>query len=228
MYWCLHNNEVLFSFLGHSDLITDITMNPINDKFLTTSRDKTSRLWDLGKKSCDCIIQESNFATFDDTGKVIASVSYESNEKSMKSQVNFINLYETEWISKGHFKIFKLEEPEIKQLKFTPDGQHLICTTSDNLILVLDAYEGHIIHRLTGEISENDIYLKIDISADSQYVASGTESGNVIIWSINTGKEVTTLECHPQTTNCVKFSPKYSILATACSNMVLWHPSIEQ
>ena len=51
MYWCTHNNQILYSFLGHSDLITDLSMNPFNDLFISTSNDKTSRLWDLNKKN---------------------------------------------------------------------------------------------------------------------------------------------------------------------------------
>ena len=38
MYWCIHNNQILFSFLGHSDLITDLSMNPFSDLFLSTKK----------------------------------------------------------------------------------------------------------------------------------------------------------------------------------------------
>jgi WD40 repeat protein len=228
MYWCLHNNEILFSFLGHSDLIIDISMNPTNDLFLTTSRDKTSRLWDLSKRQCICIFQDSNFASFDDTGKVIASISFESDKNSDKI-MNFINLYDVESVIDGPFKVFKIDNisSELKQVKFSNDGTYIICTTNDNLILVLDAFEGHVLNRLTGDINEGDVFLKADISADSKYVAIGSESGNVLIWNIATGSLIENLECHPQTCLCVKFSGKHGILATACTNLVLWHPSIE-
>jgi WD40 repeat protein len=227
MYWCLHSNEILFSFLGHSDLIIDIAMNPQNDLFLTTSRDKTSRLWDLTKRTCVCIFQDSNFATFDDTGKVIASVTSE-NEKYQDKTVNYINLYDADNVLKSPFKVFKVDcvSSEIKQLKFTNDGLYIICTTVDNLVLVIDAFEGTIVKRLTGEINESDIFIKADVSADSKYVAIGSESGNVIVWNIATGNTVTVLESHPQTSWCVKFSPRHTLLATACTNLILWHPSI--
>lgn len=222
MYWCLHNNEVLYSFLGHSDLITDITINPINDLFLTTSRDKTSRLWDLSKRQCACIFQDSNFATFDDTGKVVASVSFESDK-----QANFINLYAVESILKGPFKVFKVDlNFEIKQIRFTDDGTLIVCNTSENTIVICDAYEGNQKHKISGvEINESDNCYKTSISADSKYLSSGTESGNVLIWNILNNKLLCTLECHPQTSMCVKWSPKHALLATACTNLVLWHPN---
>jgi COMPASS component SWD2 len=228
MYWCLHNNEILFSFLGHSDLIIDISMNPINDLFVTTSRDKTSRLWDLSKRQCICIFQDSNFASFDDSGKVIASVNSEYDKNTDKI-MNFINLYNVESVIQGPFRVYKIDNvsSEIKQIKFSNDGNFIICTTNEDLILVLDAFEGHVINRLEGDINEGDTFLKADISADSKYVAIGSESGNVLIWNISTGSLIENLECHPQTCLCVKFSGKHSLLATACTNLVLWHPSMD-
>jgi WD40 repeat protein len=225
MFWCLHSNEVIFSFLGHSDLITDITMNPVDDTFLTTSRDKTSRLWDLSKRNCLCIFQDSNYATFDDSGKVIASVTSE-NDKSSDKIINYINLYASDSVLKGPFKVFKIENAtsEIKQLKFSNDGVFIMCTTSDNVIFLIDAYEGTQLAKLTGEINENDLYIKADISADSKFIASGSESGNVLIWNTS-GELIINLDCHPETSYCVKFSPKYALLATSCTNLVLWHPS---
>jgi WD40 repeat protein len=83
-------------------------MNPVDDTFLTTSRDKTSRLWDLSKRNCLCIFQDSNYATFDDSGKVIASVTSESDKSSDKI-INYINLYASDSVLKGPFKVFKIE-----------------------------------------------------------------------------------------------------------------------
>lgn len=227
MYWCLHNNEVIFSFLGHSDLITDICLSPISDLFITTSRDKTSRLWDLNNRKCLSIFQESNHAVFDNTGKVIASVTFESDKNNDKI-INFINLYATENVLQGPFKVFKIDSNnEIKEMKFSNDGLFLICTTIENVILIVDSFDGIILKTLQGEINESDMYFKADISPDSKYVASGSESGQVHVWNVSDGKVITSLNCHPQASNCVKFSPKHSMLASSCKNLVLWHPDIK-
>jgi COMPASS component SWD2 len=214
------------SFLGHSDLIFDIAINPINDLFLTTSRDNTSRLWDLNKRECLHIIQDSKFASFDDSGEVIASVTTELDKISDKT-TTYINLYDVKNLEKA-FKVFKIDEfqSDIKQIKFTNDGTSIICSTTDNFIHVVDAYDGTYMSKLSAEFNDSDIF-KLDISADSKYVACGTENGNVLIWNLNTGKNVAILECHPLTTSCVKFSPRHTLLASGCINLVLWHPSIE-
>ena len=46
-YHNLHENRVVRYFRGHTDRVTSISMNPVNDLVLTTSLDNTFRLWDL-------------------------------------------------------------------------------------------------------------------------------------------------------------------------------------
>lgn len=202
-------------------------MNPVNDSFLTTSRDKTSRLWDLNKRTCVCILQDSNHATFDNTGDVIASVTSEYDKNNEKS-VNFINLYSTESFLKGPFKVFKIDNVgEIKQLKISNNGLYICCATNDNSIIIIDAFDGNVLKKLTGDISESDSYFKVDISPDSQYVASGTDTGNVLIWNIQKGEIVTSLVSHPLPCNCVKWSPRHCVLVSSCVNYILWHPALD-
>jgi COMPASS component SWD2 len=205
-------------------------MNPVNDTFLTTSRDKTSRLWDLNKRTCLCIFQDSNHATFDSTGDVIFSVACDvkNNEKSN----NFINLYSMESYLKGPFKVFKVENVgEIKHLKISNNGLYLCCATNDNSIIVMNAYDGNIMKKLTGDISEGDLYFKIDISADSKYLVSGSDSGSILLWNIEDKNDrndpIATLNSHPLQSNCVKFSPRHCILVSSCINYIIWHPSSE-
>jgi hypothetical protein len=206
--------------------ITDITINPKNDKFLTTSRDKTSRLWDLGTRKCLCIFQDSNHATFDNTGDVIASVTSETDKNSDKT-VNFINLYNAEQLNDGPFKVFKVESGgEVRHIKFTPDGEYICCATNENTIQITNAWDDKVVKKLSGEINEQgDTTFKIDISQDSRYLMSGSESGDVLIWNINSGEIVNTLKNHPSNSTCVKFSPRYALLATSCTNLVLWIPT---
>ena len=200
-------------------------MNPVNDTFLTTSRDKTSRLWDLNKRTCLCIFQDSNFATFDSTGDVIFSVASET--KNGKSN-NYVNLYSMENYLKGPFKVFNVENAgEIKQLKISNNGLYLCCVTNENSILVLNSFSGAVIRKLTGDISEGDFIPKIDISGDSEYVASGSESGNILIWSMAKEEPIAVLSAHPFPSNCVKFSPRHCILVSSCTNYIIWHPSFE-
>lgn len=203
-------------------------MNPLNDFFLSTSRDKSTRLWDLNKRECLCIIQDSNCATFDNSGKILASVTSETN-KITETTKNFINLYSlqnNDYLN-GPFKVFKIEgKEEINQIKFSPDGSMILCSMNDNKIYIIDSFEGAEKKVLQGDINSTETIIKFDISADSRYVASGSEDGNILIWNIRTGELVQSLEAHPNMSYCVKFSPVHTLLASSCTNLILWHPSI--
>ena len=46
-YLSLHDNKILRQFRGHSGEVTSISMSPVDDSFLTSSKDRSIRLWDL-------------------------------------------------------------------------------------------------------------------------------------------------------------------------------------
>lgn len=222
MYWCTHNNKLLFSFLGHSDIITDLSINPFNDLFISTSNDKTSRLWDLNLKKCLCIYQDSQCAVFDNTGNVLASVTY-SMDKETERYENFINLYNIEKpenINEGKpFDVFSIKSNGfIKKMKFSNNGDYLIAIT-DYFLFIIDAVGGKILH----EKEINDEINTVDITPDSRYVALACASGNVLIYS-DKGELIKTLEFHTKNCECVTFNPKYAIMATADTNLVFWIP----
>ncbi len=50
MYWSLHDNNILCSFIGHTDSITSIDLNPADSTFVSQSKDNTTRVWEYEKK----------------------------------------------------------------------------------------------------------------------------------------------------------------------------------
>jgi COMPASS component SWD2 len=58
---------------------------------------------------------------------------------------------------------------------------------------------------------------------DSKYIISGSENGCIHFWDLE-GNEIVKLEGHPKPVMNVKFNPKFAMLATACSNIILWLP----
>eukprot|EP00555_Chaetoceros_dichaeta_P002922 CAMPEP_0198251176 /NCGR_PEP_ID=MMETSP1447-20131203/2094_1 /TAXON_ID=420782 /ORGANISM="Chaetoceros dichaeta, Strain CCMP1751" /LENGTH=156 /DNA_ID=CAMNT_0043936139 /DNA_START=324 /DNA_END=791 /DNA_ORIENTATION=- len=47
-YLSLHDNKILRHFRGHSDHVTNLSLSPVDDTFLSSSTDRTVRLWNLG------------------------------------------------------------------------------------------------------------------------------------------------------------------------------------
>lgn len=77
-YWSLYDNKILRKFRGHSDTITDMSLCPSEDMFLTASRDRTVRLWNVQQAGCIAqLTLPSNtvgqpHCVFDSTGMVFA------------------------------------------------------------------------------------------------------------------------------------------------------------
>lgn len=77
-YWSLYDNKILRKFRGHSDVVTDISMSPADDLFLTSSKDRTARLWNIQQAGCVAKMDlPSNTdgqprCVFDSTGMVFA------------------------------------------------------------------------------------------------------------------------------------------------------------
>ena len=77
-YWSLYDNKILRKFRGHSGVVTDISMCPSEDMFLTASKDRTARLWDVQQAGCVAqMTLPSNtegqpHCVFDSTGMVFA------------------------------------------------------------------------------------------------------------------------------------------------------------
>ena len=82
MYWSLHDNNILCSFVGHTDQITHLDLNPLNSTFVSCSKDGTTRVWEYEKKQCLIRINKSRAACFDNTGNVLASVYIKDDGKA--------------------------------------------------------------------------------------------------------------------------------------------------
>jgi len=81
MYWSLHDNNILCSFIGHTDSITSIDLSPADSTFVSCSKDCTTRVWEYEKKICKIKISKSRAACFDNTGMILACLYIKDNKE---------------------------------------------------------------------------------------------------------------------------------------------------
>lgn len=110
-------------------------------------------------------------------------------------------------------------------MKFSNCGDLLLIATSDNMIVLLDAFDGIEKYNLTSFINESSI-IECSFTPDTKYIVSGSEDGPVHVWSID-GKEITQLKSHIEKVFFVKFSPTHCLLATGGRNIVWWLPDLK-
>ncbi|KAL0273683.1 UNVERIFIED_CONTAM: hypothetical protein PYX00_006306 [Menopon gallinae] len=90
-----------------------------------------------------------------------------------------------------------------------------------------DAFHGTPLQTFTGHLNNKGIPIEASFSPDSQFVFSGSTDGRVHVWNAETGYKVSVLNAnHPGPVQCVQFNPKYMMLASACTNMAFWLPTV--
>jgi len=111
MYWSLHDNNILCSFIGHTDSITSIDLNPADSTFVSQSKDNTTRVWEYEKKQCKIRISKSRASCFDSTGMILSCL-FAKKESESSRIVQQVHLFNTENYGEKPFSIFSIEDPD--------------------------------------------------------------------------------------------------------------------
>lgn len=223
-YLSLHDNKYIRYFPGHTKKVVSLCISPIEDTFLSGSLDKSLRLWDLRSPNCHGVMNVSGrpVAAYDPEGLIFAAgVNSES-----------IKLYDLRSFDKGPFVTFKLsqeKECDWTGLKFSRDGKTILISTNGSTIRLIDAFHGTPLQTFAGYLNNKGIAIEASFSPDSQFVFSGSTDGRVHVWNAETGYKVCVLNGdHPAPVQCIQFNPKYMMLASACTNMAFWLPTIDE
>ncbi|KAF9532588.1 WD40-repeat-containing domain protein [Crepidotus variabilis] len=137
-------------------------------------------------------------------------------------------------------------------MAFSTNGKHLLVGCSGNAHYVLDAYDGALIAKLEGhvglerrslnqqlgiEVQKGVSGEEVSWTPDSKYVVGGSLDGRILVWDLQNipprpeGSKspvklqpVTVLDGHPGPARCVKFNPRYAMMATAGQELAFWLP----
>ncbi|GMR50821.1 hypothetical protein PMAYCL1PPCAC_21016 [Pristionchus mayeri] len=223
-YLSLHDNKYIRYFSGHQKKVITLAMSPIDDTFISSSLDKSIRLWDLKSPNCQGLmqLQHKAVAAFDPEGLIFAA--------GVNSE--HIKLYDLRSYDKGPFTTFQLEQEahcEWTSMKFSPNGkQILMCTNGEHMKLV-DAFTGNILYELKGHKNVKRHALEASFSPDSNFVFCPSSDLKIYSWSTETGTIAATLNTnHTSFFQQVAFNPRYYVLASACSNVCFWVPSEDE
>jgi len=118
-YWSLYDNKILRKFRGHTSNIHEIKMCPTEDMFLTSSRDKTVRLWNLQQAGCMAKLDlpaasvsstGNPRAVFDSTGMVFTILA-----EMAGGEGHYIHLYDARNYQGGAFSELKLTTQSVHE-----------------------------------------------------------------------------------------------------------------
>ncbi|XP_032405868.1 twinfilin-2b isoform X4 [Xiphophorus hellerii] len=216
-YLSLTDNKFIRYFPGHTARVTALSMSPVDDTFISSSLDKTIRIWDLRSPNCQGLTDPLGkpVCSFDPDGLVFAA--------GVESQA--IKLYDIRAFDKGPFACFEARLNRICDwtgLKFSDDGKLILICTNGGAVRILNAFSGSVLHTFSGYNNNKGIALEACFTPDSQFVMIGSEDGRVHVWSTESGMKVAVLDGkHPGPINTLQFNPRYMTFASACTNTLV-------
>ncbi|KAM9409939.1 WD repeat-containing protein 82-like [Pholidichthys leucotaenia] len=219
-YLSLTDNKFIRYFPGHTARVTALSMSPVDSTFISSSLDKTIRIWDLRSQNCQGMTDPlgTPLCSFDPNGLIFAA--------GVDSQM--VKLYDLRGFEKGPFASFETRFNRVcywTGLKLSNDGKQILICTNGGAIRVLNAFKGDVLHTFSGYNNSKGISLEACFTPDSKFVMIGSEDGRVHVWSTESGMKVSVLDGkHPGPIRTVQFNPKYMTFATACTNMTFWLP----
>uniref|UniRef100_UPI00358DF22A WD repeat-containing protein 82 n=1 Tax=Myxine glutinosa TaxID=7769 RepID=UPI00358DF22A len=222
-YLSLHDNKYIRYFPGHTKKVVALCMSPVDDTFISASLDKTIRLWDLRSPNCQGLmyLQGRPVCSFDPEGLIFAA--------GLNSEM--IKLYDLRSFDKGPFATFRLQQDRTCDwtgLKISNDGKYILIATNGGLLRLVDAFQGNPLQTLTGHMNNKGIPLEASFTPDSQFVMTGSEDSKIHVWASESGNKTAVLDGkHTGPVTCLQFNPKSMMVASACSNLGFWLPTID-
>ncbi len=200
---------------GHSHFVSDVVISSDGQFALSGSWDKTLRLWDLTNGTS---VREPFYGH---TGDVL-SVAFSADNRQIVSGARDKSI--KLWNTLGECKYTLTEDGHtewVSCVRFSPNTANPIIVSVgwDRLVKVWSVSNcklrfNHIGH--TGYLNT------VTVSPDGSLCASGGKDGNAMLWDLNEGKHLYTLEAGNEI-HSLTFSPnRYWLCAAASSSIKIW------
>ncbi|KAL6798148.1 vegetative incompatibility protein HET-E-1 [Trichoderma sp. SZMC 28012] len=186
---------------------------PPDDYIITSSYDKTIKLWDTATGRCMAtLVNESpvNAVSFSPDGRQLASASYDKTIKLWDAAIGSCTTTLT-----GHNDV-------INTITFRPDGQRLASASSDNTIKLWDTATGLCITTFKGH---RQTVRTVTFRPDGRHLASTSVDGTVKLWDTATSHNLSATDGHSKKITAISFTPDGRWLASASEDCTvkLWN-----
>lgn len=178
--WDVEHGECVRLMEGHTYHVTCVEFNHKGNLIITGSSDEAIRIWDALNGRCLKTLSAHSdpIASLDLSwdGTIIASASYDG----------MIRLFDTE--SGLCLKTLIYDKGgssfPVSYIRFTPNGKYLLATTLDNTIRMWDYMNNKVVKTFQGAQLEKFTCASRFILAKDPLIASGSETGDVVIWDL--------------------------------------------
>lgn len=194
----------------HSSMVTGGVFSPDGRRILTTSTDRTARVWNAATQELMLILRghddSVSHAIFDNSGTRIATASEDGT----------IRLWGA--TSGNPLAVMSGHSGALSRLTFSADGERLLSGGNDGTARIWEVGKPRQVRelrsRLGGDDRRIDRVLDVAFSPDAQFVATASEDETARIWRTDDGQPVASLQGHTESVSSVAFSPDGSRLLT--------------
>lgn len=206
------------TYPGHSLAVYCCAFSPKGDQFVTASRDRSVRLWNLRTSSCTVMKGGHN-------GFVLScDFSPKGNRVVSSSDDRTIKIWNT--LTSSKVSTLKGHEDKVYCVQYNSDGKYIVSGSCDHTVRVWDAdactkvatLKGHTLAVFSCCFSCRD---------RGKYVVSGSDDRLLKIWDWEAGKEVRSMVGHIGTVWSVKYSHNDAFIVSASMDheLKLWDPA---
>lgn len=238
------------TFRGHEDTVYHASFSPDETLLISTSNDKSARLWRVRSGSLTALLQhrvavfDATFSpdgqrvvtTFDDgamlwdaaSGTLIASLynglsaaRFSSNGDRLFTAGKDEDIYIWDGRTGGELGRLAAHTASVSDLAFSADGGKIISASEDQTVRIWDAATRSMLVRCEGH--EYGVTTAC-LSPNGLWAATGSYDNTARIWDANTGDELAVLRGHSEPVRQVAFSEDSANVITSGDDgdVILW------
>jgi len=246
-YWSLHENKLLRKFRGHGDAVTGLSMCPADDTFLSSSKDRTVRLWNVQQAGCIAQLklpvetENDPLAVFDSTGLVFLCTA-----NMTQGNGHYVHLYDARNYGSGAFAELKVTREDLekaihahnggidmhranqlsrgdwKTATFNKSGSQILIGAENGMSIILDGFEGTVQSVILEASKRSDRPAVSCFSSDDKTIITGNDDGTLSCVDLASGTVVRTLQGHLGRVNAVACNPEYTQMTSCCTQTAIW------
>lgn len=210
---------------GHEDSVNSMAFSPNGERVVTTSDDKTARLWDVATGREIAVLRGHKSAVraavFSPDGARVVTVCGDKTTGTSTGEPPDASTDDKTarvWDATTGREIAVLQghEGAVIVAAFSPDSKRLLTTTRDKTAHLWNAATGRLVTILRGH---EDSVNSAAFSPDSARVATASDDATLRLWNAVTGEEIAVLRGHEGGVTNVAFNSDGERLLTTSRDM---------